>query len=567
MSTWNFAAVWEVLADVQPDAPAQVQGDRRFTWRQFERRADAIAAWLLDQEIAPGETVAQLLYSCPEYLESMFAAWKIGLPPVNTNYRYGGDELVYLWDNADVGAVMFHGEFTERIASIRDRVPRVKRWLWVDDGSGPCPPWATPYAAVVDAAVADTASATDATVPHTVAPWGRSPDDLYLLYTGGTTGAPKGVMWRVDDMFALVNSSAVVRYPEEGGLDDVRTALAASTKAAPVFVPCAPLMHGTGAIAAFGVLSSGGAVVTLEQRSFAATELLDTIEREGVRSIAIVGEAFAQPILAALDAEPDRWDISSLRMITSSGVMWSPENKAGLLRHNPRLLLVDTLGSSEAVGMATDVVTSSTARPETDASASSTTAVSPGTGRKGPSFAVSEHTRVIGDDGREVLAGSGEIGRVAYRGRVPLGYYKDPEKSAATFLELDGVRWSVPGDHATVDADGTLRLLGRGSLCINTGGEKVYPEEPEEALRSHPDVVDAACMGLPDARWGQRIVAVVQLRAGVELDAPTLIAHVKTHLAGYKAPKEIYAVDSLHRAANGKLDYKTLTEQAAALTP
>lgn len=537
MSSWNFADVFEVIAEVQPDATVQVQGARRFTWAQFDARADAVAQWFLDGGLTPGTTVAQLLYSCPEYLESMFAAWKIGLPPVNTNYRYGGDELVYLWDNADVGAVVFHGEFTERIDSIRASVPRVALWLWVDDGSGPCPEWATPYEAVATAEVS----------PHVVPPWGRSPDDLYLLYTGGTTGAPKGVMWRVDDMFALVNRNAVIKYPEEGTLEDIRTILGSSEKTRPVFVPCAPLMHGTGAIASFGALTAGGCVVTLESRSFSAAELLDTIEREDVKGIAIVGEAFAHPILAALDAEPDRWDISSLRMITSSGVMWSPANKAGLLRHNERLLLVDTLGSSEAVGMASDV---SSSKSTGDA--------------KPASFVLDANTKVLTEDGREVQPGSGESGIVAYRGRVPVGYYKDEAKSAGTFKVIDGARWSLPGDHATVEADGSLRLLGRGSQCINTGGEKVYPEEPEEALRSHASVIDAACVGLPDPRWGQRIVALVQLEEGAALDEPALIAHVKGRLAAYKAPKQIFVLPTLGRAANGKLDYKGLQAQAAS---
>ncbi len=546
MSSWNFADVWELIAEIRPGAPAQVHGDRRYTWSELDHRADAIASWWLDRGLKKGTQVAQYLYSCPEYLESMFAAWKIGLAPVNTNYRYGADELVYLWDNADVGAVVFHGELAGTIEAIRDRVPLVEHWLWVDDGHGPCPAWATPYEEVARRPAA-----------RAMAPWGRSPDDLYLLYTGGTTGKPKGVMWRVDDMFALVNKTAVIRYPEEGGLDDVRSILGTTDRNPPIYIPCAPLMHGTGAMAALGVMISAGCTVTLQGRSFSATELLDTIERERVKSIAIVGEAFAQPILAALDAEPGRWDITTLRVISSSGVMWSPENKAALLRHNPGLMLVDTLGSSEAVGMARAVTTAASSADE----APPTAAAGP------PAFVLSESTRVITEDGRFVEPGSAESGLVAYRGRVPVGYYKDEAKSAVTFKVIDGARWSIPGDHATVDADGTLRLLGRGSHCINTGGEKVYPEEPEEALRSHPDVVDAACVGLPDPRFGQRIVALVQLHDGVELDAPALIAHVKTRLAGFKAPKQIHALATLGRGANGKLDYKMLRGRAEALQP
>jgi 3-oxocholest-4-en-26-oate---CoA ligase len=294
------------------------------------------------------------------------------------------------------------------------------------------------------------------------------------------------------------------------------------------------------------MLSSGGSIVTLPGRHFAADELLDTIEAERIKSIAIVGDAFAKPVLEALDAEPGRWDISSLRVITSSGVMWSSATKEGLLRHNPRLILVDTLGSSEAISMASSVSTAG-ARGSTAA------------------FALGPTTRVITDDGHEVAPGSGDVGLVAFRGRMPLGYHKDAEKSARTFRMLDGERWSIPGDHASIDADGTLRLLGRGSQCINTGGEKVYPEEVEEVIKTHPDAVDAACVGVPDDRFGEAIVALVQLRSGALLDEAAVIGHVKDHLAGYKAPKRVFAIPTVGRAPNGKVDYAGLRAQALDL--
>ena len=530
MSSWNFAEVWEVVAEHLPDAPALVHGPLHRRWAELDRRADGLAASLLAAGLAPGDTFAQYLYSCPEYIEAVFAAFKIGLPPVNTNYRYAPDELAYLWDNGDCAAVVFHGEFAERVEAVRHRVPGVRTWLWVDDGSGPCPSWALPFE--------------DAIAGHpggrVVPPWGRSPDDLYLVYTGGTTGMPKGVMWRQDDLFAILNGTSPVRYPEEGDLDDVRELL---VKPGPSHIPCAPLMHGTGSFTSFAVLSSGGSVVTLTGRHFSAVELLDTIEREGVRSLAIVGDAFAKPMLAALDADPDRWDISSLRVITSSGVMFSASSKEGLLRHNPRLIIADTLGSSEALGVGLSVST---------ADAAAKTAV----------FTLGPTSRVITEDGRDVVPGSGEVGLMALKGRVPLGYYKDAEKSARTFRVIDGARWSIPGDWATVEADGTLRLLGRGSQCINTGGEKVYPEEVEEVIKTYPGVADAACVGVPDERFGEAVVALVEAADGEDVEEAGLIAHVKQHLAGYKAPRRIVVLPSLGRAPNGKVDYQALRDRA-----
>jgi 3-oxocholest-4-en-26-oate---CoA ligase len=527
---WNFADVWEVVAELLPDAPAQIQGDRRVTWSEFDRRADGIGKALLDAGFQRQDKVAQYLYNCPEYLESLFGIFKAGLVPVNTNYRYGDEELVYLWDNADAVAVVFHGTFVERIEAVRDRVPDVKLWLWVDDGSGPCPEWATPYE---DAA----ASATGRAVP----PWGRTDDDLYMLYTGGTTGMPKGVMWRQGDLFGALNGSAMVRYEGEGDLDQVRQAIQAP---GPKHLPACPLMHGTGAFSSFAVMNSGGCIVTLVNRSFDIVELLDTVEREGVNAMAIVGDAFAKPMLRALDTDPDRWDISSIFLVISSGVMWSEETKQGLLKHHPGMMLADQFSSSEALGMGSSVS-------------------SAGGATKTAKFTLGENARVIDDDGNDVEPGSGQVGRVAVKGHQPIGYYKDPEKTAKTFIEIDGGRYSIPGDYAMVEADGTLTLLGRGSVCINTGGEKVFPEEVEEALKTHPTVADAVAVGVPDERFGEAITAVVELSPGAELDEQSVIAHVKEHLAAFKAPKRVLAVDTIGRAANGKVDYKRLKEHAS----
>ena len=520
MNQWCFADVWDTVAELLPDAPALVHGDVIHTWSAFERRSAGVGATLIEAGVPLQGKFAQYLHNEPAYLESVYAAWKVGCVPVNTNYRYADDELVYLWDNADVDAVVFHGTFTSTIERIRARVPRVRTWLHVDDGTEPCPDWAIAYE--------------DATGGAGPSARRRTGDDLYLLYTGGTTGMPKGVMWRQDDLFRVLSSMSKVRFPGDGGLSAVRELV---TRPGPVTLPACPLMHGTGSFSAFSALSSGGSVVTLTGRRLDIVELLDTIEQRRVQSIAIVGDAFAKPLLRALDEEPERWDISSLRVVTSSGVMWSSTTKEGLLRHNERLILVDSLGSSEALGLGSAVTTN-----QSDASPTA-------------SFSLSADARVLTDDGRFVEPGSGEVGMLARRGLTPIGYYKDEEKTAVTFRVVNGERYSIPGDYATVSADGTLVLLGRGSVCINTGGEKVFPEEVEEALKEHPSVSDAVVIGVPDERFGEIIVAVVEGTPGAPRDAEALVAHTKGRLASYKAPKHVLFVPGIDRADNGKVDY------------
>jgi fatty-acyl-CoA synthase len=532
MPGWNFADVWETVTEQIPDASCQVQGDRRMSWAEVDKRANGVAKTLLDRGAGEQDKVAQYLYNCPEYIESIFGSFKAGLVPINTNYRYQDDELAYLWDNADCVAVVFHGTFTETIERIRDRVPGVATWLWVDDGSGSCPDWALPY---------EEAAAGAADGERTVAPWGRDGDHLLMTYTGGTTGMPKGVMWRQDDLFRNLTGRMNPEYGKEGpNFDAVREAV---IQAGPVGLPACPLMHGTGLYTQLIMLSLGGSTVTLTNRKLDIEEIFDTIEREKVNQIAIVGDAFAKPMLAALDAEPERWNLASLFMIASSGVMWSEQVKEALLKHHPGMMLVDAFSSSEAVGMGQSV-----------SSAGGTSATA--------KFVAGENTIVITDDGRKVEPGSGDIGRVAVGGSQPIGYYKDPEKTAATFLEFDGKRYSCPGDYATIEADGSLTLLGRGSVVINTGGEKVYPEEVEEALKTHPSVKDAVAVGVPDDRFGEAITAVVEAEADSEIDADTLIAHVKSKLAAYKAPRRVLTVPTIGRAPNGKVDYKRLKTYA-----
>jgi acyl-CoA synthetase (AMP-forming)/AMP-acid ligase II len=532
MTNWNFADVWETAAEIRGDARALVHEQNTCTWRQFERRAAGIATALLDAGLGHQAKVAQYLYNSNEYLESVFAAEKVSMVPVNTNYRYADDELAYLWDNADAEAVVFHGSLAETVDRVRRRVPRVKLWLHVDDGSGPAPEWAVAYEEAAGSLASGASTHVTGTRP-------RSGDDLYFLYTGGTTGMPKGVMWRQDDLFSLLNGSSPMPMPDDRGLDGVRESIEALAASPPAVLPACPLMHGTGAFTAFSALMLGGAVVTLPGRGFDADVLLETVAREGVNLVTIVGDAFAKPILRALEAQPGKYDLSSLLGVMSSGVMWSEDTKRRLLEHNPNMLLIDAFSSSEALGMGSSV---STAGAEAHTAA----------------FKIGEHAKVIDDEGDEIKPGEGRSGRLALGGRLPVGYYKDEAKTAATFVTIGGERYSVPGDYAIVEADGSLQLLGRGSVSINTGGEKVYPEEVEESLKTHPAVADAVVVGIPDERFGEAITAAVELVRGSSATEDELVAQVKASHASYKAPRHVVFVDSVGRTPAGKADYKAV---------
>ena len=533
---WTFAAVWEAIAASQPDRPALVHGERVVTWGDFDRRADALADHLIASGLGRQAKVAGYLYNGPEYLEAYFAAFKGGFAPVNTNYRYGPEEVAYLFDNADAEAVVFHAGFTDLLEKIRGRLPKVKAWIAVAEPGHPVPAWAADYDAVVSRPIE---------ARPVRAPWGVSGDDLLLLYTGGTTGMPKGVMWRQDDLFQVIGAggNAAMGIPPATSIDELITRIQGPTHLRATSIVCAPLMHGTGQFSAFITFNGGGTVCALPSRRFDAVELWNEVERLHATNIVIVGLAFSTPMLEALDANPGRWDLSSVRAMSSSGSMWSQENKRGLLRNIPQAVIADSFGSSEAVGLG----------------ASSSASGAEG---KTAAFMLGPNTAVFTEGGRRVEPGSGERGLVAVSGFLPQGYYKDEEKSAKTFKVIEGVRWSVPGDWAEVNLDGTLKLLGRGSVCINTGGEKVFPEEVEEALKRHAAVRDAVVVGVPDPRFGERICAVVEPEAGARPTLAELSAHVQGQLAGYKAPRELVVVDTIGRAPNGKVDYKAVKAHA-----
>ena len=538
MTDWTFADVWEAIAAVQPDLPAHIQGGRVITWGEFDARSDALAAHFIAQGLTHQGKVAAFLYNGPEYLESYHAAFKGGFAPVNTNYRYGPEELFYLFDNADAQAVVFHSGFTEVLEKIRGRLPGVKAWVAVAEPGHPVPAWACDYEAIV--------AATPANRP-VKAPWGRSGDDLLLLYTGGTTGMPKGVMWAQDDLFNVLGAggNAMLGIAPATSLEELVARIQSPEHLRPTSLIACPLMHGTGQFSNLICFNAGGTAATLPSRKFNAMELWDETDRIGASAVVLVGLAFSTPMLEALEANPGRWHLSTVRSMSSSGSMWSQENKQGLLSHAKNAMIFDSFGSSEAVGLGVS-------------------ASAPGAEAKTAAFTPGPNCVLFTEEGRRVEAGSGERGLVAVSGLLPRGYYKDPEKTAKTFRTFEGVTWSVPGDWAELNADGTLKLLGRGSVCINTGGEKVFPEEVEEALKTHAVVRDAVVVGLPDPRFGERICAVVETDGAARPTLAELSEHVRQTLAGYKAPRDLVLVDSIGRAPNGKVDYKAIKDRAVS---
>ena len=530
----HLATLWEHVADAVPDATAVVQGDVRRTYRELDDRAARLTGALAAAGLGPGSKVAQYLYNSPEYVESFAAALKLRGVPVNVNYRYLDDELLYLLENSEAEALVFHASLGDRVARVAERAGRVQLLLEVDDlGAGAV---TVPGAQAYEVALAEASPA-----PRIE----RDPSDILLLYTGGTTGMPKGVMTKNGNAVdgAITTIASVTGVPAASDVADVpdlvRTFLAEQGQF--VTMPACPLMHGTGMAALAPTLGGGGKLVLLEGRGLDVDELWATVEREGVNSLVIVGDAFARPMLRGLREGPAR-ELGCVKFIFSAGAMFSAEVREGLLEHLPTAVIIDNIAASEG-GMGVAISTAGNIVP---------------TG----SFLPNPGVKVFTEDGVEVEPGSDEIGMVAVPGSIPEGYYHDEEKTARTFREFGGVRYSIPGDWGTIGADGILTLLGRGSQCINTGGEKVFPEEVEEVLKVHPAVEDALVFGLPDERFGQRIAAVVSLAPGADpVDDPKAIVDaVRERISSYKLPRDLVVVDVVPRAANGKADYPRARE-------
>ncbi|MGA0877890.1 MAG: AMP-binding protein [Ilumatobacteraceae bacterium] len=529
----TFADIFEAHADSMPQAVAISYGDRDVTWGDYDDSAARLASAFAVSGLGVGSKVGMFMYNCPEYLVTQYAAFKSRITPVNVNYRYLDDELWYLLDNSDCEAVVFHASLGDRIGRIKDRLPKLKLLIEVADGP--------------TAGVAGARSWNETIASHQpAARQARAVDDLYMLYTGGTTGMPKGVMYSTGTFtegFLAFYTGPMGRGPFTSVAEVNATAKGLHAAVGqPVAIPACPLMHGTGVwLGALLPHLMAGKVVLLEGRSFDAHEMFRAIEKHRVGSLVIVGDAFARPMMNALreKAATTAYDASSVTTIISTGAMFSAEVKAGIFEHMPGAIVMDILGSSEG-GMAQTMATKDNVN---------TTA----------KFGAMPNTKVFGPDDTEVAAGSGVVGMVGVSGpNVPLGYYKDPEKSARTFREIDGVRYSFPGDMATVEADGTINLLGRGSNCINTAGEKVFPEEVEEAVKTHGAVADCLIFGIPDEKYGSRVVGVASTAAGQSTPSgDEVIAYTKTKLSSYKVPKELVFVATVPRAPNGKADYVT----------
>jgi acyl-CoA synthetase (AMP-forming)/AMP-acid ligase II len=535
---WNFGTVFESVADAIPDSPALVQDERRSTWREFDERAARLAAAFRALGLGPDSKVAFYLHNCNEYLETLFATFKLRAVPANVNYRYTSEELAYLLENSDAEVVVFHGSLGDRVDAVRDPKLKVRAAVQVDDGS-PLVDGALRYDDLIEG-------------HEPMERVERSGDDLIFLYTGGTTGMPKAVIWRHEDLFAalapLAYSFFGLDMPEGSSDAGLLARKVHESGLVPVHLPASPLMHGTGQFSTLQALFLGGTIVTLENRHFDPHELWRVVQRERVTQIAIVGDAFAKPMLRALeeaDARGEPYDLSSLVLVISSGVMWSESVKRALIERHP-VIAYDSLGSSEGVGFA-NAITTTDSKGET------------------AKFSVGPNTKVFADDGREVKPGSGEVGYLAVGGNIPLGYYKDPKKTAETFREVDGRRYSIPGDYATVEEDGTITLLGRGSVSINSGGEKIFPEEVEEAVKQQPAIADAVVVGVPDERFGEAVAAVVALAPGSSADEDEISAAVeRSGLARFKRPRHVVVVDAVPRGPNGKADYAWARETARA---
>lgn len=536
----NWATLWEAFADAQPDQTAVVVGEVSQTWRELDDRAARLAAALADRGCAVGTRIAQLIYNCPEYLESSYAAFKLRATPINVNYRYKSPEIAYICNNAGAEVLVFHGSLGPQVADAVASMPTVRALLQVDDGTQ-LVEGAEWYHDVIEQS--DPAARIE-----------RSGEDTLMLYTGGTTGNPKGVVWRHVDLFGALGFTAYM----SAGIEVPTTAadvgrIAAELRAdgkSPVMLCAPPLMHGTALFLAIGAFVMGGSVVLLGSRSFDADELWDLVQRHRVTQISLVGDAFARPLNEALDAaEVDGLihDLTSVTRIVSTGATLSVDQKRAFQRRLPNAVIIDMIGASEGGPYAMSMTMPGAEPPETAV------------------FTAPPNVVTIDPMTDHVLPRGSEVpGMLGAAGPMPRGYWKDETKTAETFRTIDGVRYTVPGDFALIAEDGTVTLLGRGSVCINSGGEKIYPEEVEVAARKHPNVIDANVVGVPHERFGETVVLVCSVRQPTEAD--DIIATVKSSIADYKAPRRVVFVDDVYRAPNGKADYRWARDQALAAT-
>ncbi len=525
----DFASVWEMISDIVPDNDALICGDEVVTWKEYDEKSSKIATALSAAGLKANSKAGLYLNNSNEYLIAQNAIFKIGGIPINVNYRYVAEELIYLLDNSDSEAVFYHACYSDRIKEIASSLPNIKVWIEVSDGTESHFPDALKYEELLD-------SSSPMERIH------RDPETIYMLYTGGTTGMPKGVMYKQGEFLVfLFRTLKAMGYdvPEDiNNLEEQIHNFKKDNTFIRSLIGC-PLMHGTGMwLGAFLPLLLGGTAITSRNLGFDADQMWTQVEDTQTSNIVIVGDAFAKPMLDALNNANNLgkpYDLSSVKVIISSGVMWSEEVKNGLLEHHD-MQLIDTMGSTEG-GMGSSVSTRDNP-PKT------------------AKFSLNPGVIVIADDGEILKPGSEKIGLIGTSGLVPVGYYKDEKKSAETFKEIDGIRYSFPGDYAKLEEDGTITLLGRGSNCINSAGEKIYPEEVEEAIKRNDEVFDCLVVGVDDSKFGQKVVAVVSLESNKEIDEDNLVSSTRQFIAGYKLPKKVIFVDEVQRAPNGKANYK-----------
>lgn len=531
---FNIADLFEHTVDSVADREVLVVGDQRRTYGQLEERANRLAHHLAAQGIGPGDHVGIYGSNSVEWLEAALAAYKVRAVPVNVNFRYVEEELRYLFDNADLRAVVYDRELAPRLAAVRDSLPLLRHLIHVDDGR--------------DANVEEALAGLDS-VPFEDAMAAGSPerdfgprsaDDHYVLYTGGTTGMPKGVVWRHEDVFFALGGG-IDAYTNERVADEWSLAEKAKAVEAPLrSLNLPPLMHGAAQWGFLRFAFEGNLVVMLHR--FDPHEVWRTVERERINNVSITGDAMARPMIEALDdlGGPDALDLSSMFVLASTAAIFSPTVKDRYLDAFPDLLIIDAIGSSETGANGMRMV----GKGDTQNKGG------------GPTVQAARDAVVLDEHLNELPPGHATPGRLARRGNVPIAYYKDPDKSSATFVtSATGSRYALAGDMALLEADGTITLLGRGSQCINSGGEKIFPEEVEAALKAHPSVFDAIVVGVPDERWGQRVAAVVQARAGSSPTLEDLDAHCRAYVAGYKVPRELHLVGEVQRSPSGKPDY------------
>jgi len=532
---WNYGDILDAVARVVPgDRPALIWGEDLVTWADFDCRTNNLARQMVAHGLAPDDRVAILCRNHPAYIEAVVAALKSRTVNVNINYRYTADEIAYVMEDSGASALFYQDSLDATLDELKTRLPAVRLWIRIESDRRSQP------AREGEASFEAWAASGDGAPLDIV----RSPADSYLLYTGGTTGRPKGVMWRTGDAREVqLESPLIARRPADLA---EHAAMVRDNPAPSRTIPACPLMHGAGSNAVIGELMAGGGAVLLPSDRFDADELWREVERNRVTRIAIVGDVFARPMLRALDAAPGRYDLSSLKVISSAGLIWSGEVKAGLLAHLPGVSLVDILGASEASGFGYSVATAGKV---------------PATGV----FAPAPKTVLVDPDTCAVLR-QGQVGEglLARSGPVAAGYYRDEKKTAETYRVIDGIRYAVPGDFARFDEAGQLVLIGRGNLSINTGGEKVFPEEVEEALKLQPGVEDALVVGEPDPTWGKSIVAIV--KSTPAFDEAAVREGLKKTLASYKLPRRFLHVDQVPRHESGKSDYRTAQRLVSADT-